>query len=154
MKGGDGNVEEAMSAANLLAETIHRRGRTPHGVWITDALSGTLCCLLQLYHPSRWNAGGVWFAAHASTVRQKGLLATGMQLTELGNMTPMPANIAKDEDLLGEALLISLGSSIIGASWQTDCLICPALARVRSTRQLGSCRMGAGPWWFGGFCCL
>jgi hypothetical protein len=30
MKGGDGNVEEAMSAANLLAETIHRRSRTPH----------------------------------------------------------------------------------------------------------------------------
>ena len=68
MKGGDGNVEEAMSAANLLAETIHRRSRTPHGAWITDALSGTLRCLLQLCHQSRWNAGGVWFAAHASIV--------------------------------------------------------------------------------------
>jgi hypothetical protein len=30
MKGGDGNVEEAMAAANLLAETIHRRSGTPH----------------------------------------------------------------------------------------------------------------------------
>jgi hypothetical protein len=27
MKVGDGNVEEAKSAANLLAETIHRRSR-------------------------------------------------------------------------------------------------------------------------------
>jgi hypothetical protein len=131
MKGGDGNVEEAMSAANLLAETIHRRSRTPHGVWITDALSGTLRCLLQLCHQSRWNAGGVWFAAHASIVRQKGLLSTGMQLMELGNLTPMPPNIAKNEDLLGEALHISLGSSITGASWQTDCRIFLAMARGR-----------------------
>ena len=129
MKGGDGNVEEAMSAANLLAETIHRRGRTPHGVWITDALSGTLCCLLQLCHQSLWNAGGVWFTGHASIVRQKGLLSTGMQLTELGNMTPMPPHIATDEDLFGETLLISLGSSIIGASRQTDCRISHAMAR-------------------------
>jgi hypothetical protein len=30
MKGGDGDVEEAMSAANLLAETIQGRSRTPH----------------------------------------------------------------------------------------------------------------------------
>jgi hypothetical protein len=30
MKGGDGNVEEAMSAANLLAETIQGRSRVPH----------------------------------------------------------------------------------------------------------------------------
>jgi hypothetical protein len=83
---------------------------------------------LQLCHQSRWNAGGVWFAAHAGIVRQKGLLSTGMQLMELGNMTPLPPNIAKDEDLLGEALLISLGSSIIGAGRQTDCRISPAMA--------------------------
>jgi hypothetical protein len=84
---------------------------------------------LQFSHQSRWNAGGVWFAAHAGIVRQEGLLATGMQLTELGNMTPMPPNFAMDKDLLGEALRISLGSSIIGASWQTDCRISPAMAR-------------------------
>jgi len=81
-----------------------------------DALSGTLCCLLQLCHQSRWNAGGVWLAAHAGIVRQKGLLSKGMQLMELGNMTPMPPNIAKDEDLLGEALFFSLSSSLLGAS--------------------------------------
>jgi hypothetical protein len=40
-------------------------------------------------------------------------------------------NIAKDEDLLGEALLISLGSSIIGASRQTDCRISHAMARAQ-----------------------
>ena len=44
-------------------------------------------------------------------------------------MTPMPPNIAKDDDLFGEALLISLGSSIIGASRQTDCRISPAMAK-------------------------
>jgi hypothetical protein len=75
---------------------------------------------LQLCHQSRWYAGSVWFAAHAGIVHQKGLRSPGMQLTELGNMTPMPPNIAM-EDLLGEAFLISLGSSITGASWQTDC---------------------------------
>jgi hypothetical protein len=44
-------------------------------------------------------------------------------------MTPMPPNIAKDEDLLGEALLISLGPLIIGVSAQTDCRISHAMAR-------------------------
>jgi hypothetical protein len=52
-----------------------------------------------------------------------------MQLTELGNMSPMPPNIAKDEDLLGEALLFALGSSNIGAGRQTDCRISRAMAR-------------------------
>jgi hypothetical protein len=51
-----------------------------------------------------------------------------MQLTELCNMTSMFPNIAKAEDLLGEALLNSLRSSIIGASWQTDCRISHATA--------------------------
>jgi hypothetical protein len=41
----------------------------------------------------------------------------------------MPPNIAKDEDLLREALLISLGSSIFGASWLTDCRISHTMAR-------------------------
>ena len=61
-----------------------------------------------------------------------------MQLTELGNMTPMPPNIAKDEDLLGEAHFISLGSSIIGASWQTDYRIAPAMARGQVAAVAGA----------------
>jgi hypothetical protein len=61
-----------------------------------------------------------------------------MQLTELGNMTPMPPNIAKDEDLLGEAILISLVSSIIGASWQSDCRISHAMAREQMAAVAGA----------------
>jgi hypothetical protein len=60
-------------------------------------------------------------------------------------MTPMPPHIAKDEDLLREALLISLGSSIIGAGRQTDGRICHVMARVLLTRQLGLCRIAAPP---------
>jgi len=66
-----------MPAANLLAETIHRRGRTPHGFRITDALSSTVRRLLQLCHQVRWNAGCVLFDAHADIVCQKGFLSIG-----------------------------------------------------------------------------
>ena len=62
-----------------------------------------------------------------------------MQLTELGNMTPMPANVAKDEDLLGEAHFISLGSSIIGAGRQK-------IAESLTQWQGGQVAAVAGAW--------